>query len=72
MGASESLLYFAGSRVEGASPSAGFERGPYLGDGQAGTQARGWCPTQDGQSVAICQVIEGSQRCRVVLAKGVA
>ena len=68
MGASEAFLYTAGGRIEVASPSGGFESRAYLGQCQAGALFGGWCPTQHSDGVAICQVIEGFERCRVVLA----
>ena len=63
------LLDSAGNFVEVASPSAGSERGSDLGDGQTGSCAGGWCPAQHGQSVAMGQVIESFQRCRIVFAR---
>ena len=45
--AAEALLYPAGGRIEVASPSAGFERGAYLGKGKAGAHAGGGRPTQE-------------------------
>ena len=72
MGTSEALLYLVGGRVEGASPSSGFERGSDLGDGYAGALAGGWCPTQYGQGVAIRQVREGFEGCRIIFAQRVA
>ena len=72
LGSSEARLYFAGSRIEGASPSGAFERCPDLGDGQPSPDAGGGCPTQDSHSVAMCQVPKRFQRCRIVFAQGVA
>ncbi len=58
VGASEALLYAAGSLVDAALPSASFQRSPDLGQRQAGADT--WCgrPAQDGYSVAMGQVPE--------------
>ncbi len=68
----EPFLYSTGSRIEGAASAGGAERGPNLGDGQAGTPGGGGCPTQHGDGVAISPLIEGFEGCGVVLAQGVA
>ena len=68
----EAFLYFAGDRIEVAFPSAPFERSSDLRQRQAGAQGGDRCPTQYGHSVTTGQVPERFQRCRIVLAQGVA